>query len=146
MNSNEQSFDRQNETIKIIPNRANNSVADVGLGAVDAAVTGAVVGGVVGSVVAGRAGTVVGALIGAVAGTWVAQSRSDEVVDKEKDIVQSTKSAIKEVREKIKGVAVDAIEKLHSEVTEQQATQTKTSLENYCEQNPSASACLIYDE
>lgn len=43
--------------------------------------------------------------------------------------------------------AWDAVEELQAEASHQQtASRKKSSLEKYCEENPSASECLIYDE
>ncbi len=43
--------------------------------------------------------------------------------------------------------AWDAVEELQAEAAHQRtASKTKSSLEKYCDDNPSASECLIYDE
>ncbi|MBE9004054.1 Calvin cycle protein CP12 [Fortiea sp. LEGE XX443] len=43
-------------------------------------------------------------------------------------------------------VAWDIVEELQAEKShQQQAKQTKTSLESFCEKNPAALECLIYD-
>jgi len=42
--------------------------------------------------------------------------------------------------------AWDAVEELQSEASHQRTAVPKNSLEKYCEDNPSASECLIYDD
>ncbi|MCL6436197.1 MAG: Calvin cycle protein CP12 [Leptolyngbyaceae cyanobacterium HOT.MB2.61] len=42
--------------------------------------------------------------------------------------------------------AWDAVEELQAEASHQRQTQPKTSLEQYCDDNPEAAECRIYDD
>ncbi|WP_017326726.1 Calvin cycle protein CP12 [Synechococcus sp. PCC 7336] len=42
--------------------------------------------------------------------------------------------------------AWDAVEELTAEASHQKATPKKSPLEVYCDENPDASECLIYDD
>ena len=42
--------------------------------------------------------------------------------------------------------AWDAVEELQAEASHQRQTKPKNSLEQYCDENPDAAECRIYDE
>lgn len=42
--------------------------------------------------------------------------------------------------------AWDAVEEIQAEASHQRQKKTKTSLEQYCDDNPDAAECRIYDE
>ncbi len=42
--------------------------------------------------------------------------------------------------------AWDAVEELQAEASHQRQTKPKNSLERYCDDNPDAQECLIYDD
>ncbi len=42
--------------------------------------------------------------------------------------------------------AWDAVEELQAEASHQRQTKPKTSLEQYCDDNPEAAECRIYDD
>jgi len=42
--------------------------------------------------------------------------------------------------------AWDAVEELQAEASHQKQTKPKNSLEQYCDENPEAAECRIYDE
>ncbi|MBV9387886.1 MAG: hypothetical protein JOZ78_15795 [Chroococcidiopsidaceae cyanobacterium CP_BM_ER_R8_30] len=75
-----------------------------------------------------------------------AASRIDELIESERERAR----AVCDTSGSDSGdcaAAWDAVEELQAEASHQRAaTQPKTSLEKYCDENPSAAECLIYDE
>ena len=74
-----------------------------------------------------------------------AASNIAEMIEKERDQAGATGENSGSDQ---KSAAWDAVEELQAEASEQPnaSSKAKTSLEKYCDENPSAAECLIYDE
>ena len=65
----------------------------------------------------------------------------------EKKVMINTEESSEKARASDRAATGDAVEELQAEASQQpNASKTATSLERYCDENPSASECLIYEE
>lgn len=61
--------------------------------------------------------------------------------------MSNTEELSEKARASDRAATGDAVEELQAEASQQQTpSKTATSLEKYCDENPSASECLIYEE
>ena len=75
-----------------------------------------------------------------------AASNIAELIEREREQARST-CEISGSDSSECAAAWDAVEELQAEASHQRTTSVKkSSLEKYCEDNPSAAECLIYDE
>ena len=75
----------------------------------------------------------------------LAASKIEELVEKEREHARATCESSGSDSAKC-AAAWDAVEELQAEASHQRTVKPKSSLEQYCEDNPSAAECLIYDE
>ncbi len=68
----------------------------------------------------------------------------DRLNQKLKEAIAKARSLSEQGKDKLAAVAWDEVEELRAKISEQQA-ETKTYFEQYCEDNPWAGGCLIYD-
>jgi hypothetical protein len=70
--------------------------------------------------------------------------RSDRLNQKIKEAIARARSLSDQGKDQLAAAAWSEIEELRTKIAEQKA-QVKTDFEQYCDDNPSAVGCLIYD-
>lgn len=70
--------------------------------------------------------------------------KSDRLNQKLKEAIARARSLSDRGEDKLAAAAWDEIEELRTKIAEQKA-EVKTNFEQYCDDNPSAVGCLIYD-
>ena len=69
---------------------------------------------------------------------------SDRTNQKITAAIAKARSLSEQGKDKLAAVAWDEVEELRANIAEQKA-EVKTDFEKYCDDNPSAVGCLIYD-
>ena len=68
----------------------------------------------------------------------------DDLNQKIKEAIAKARSLSEQGKDQLAAVAWDKVEQLRAKIAEQKA-EPKTNFEQYCDDNPSAVGCLIYD-
>ena len=76
--------------------------------------------------------------------TTLLPKSSDNLNQKLLEAIAKARSLSEQGKAKLAAVAWDEVEELRAKISEQQA-EAKTYFEQYCEDNPWAGGCLIYD-
>lgn len=69
------------------------------------------------------------------------QNQIEQELESARTVCDTSGSTSKEC-----AAAWDAVEELQAEASHQKQKKTKTSLEAYCEDNPEAAECRVYDD
>lgn len=69
---------------------------------------------------------------------------SERLNQKLKEAIAKARSLSEQGKDKLAALAWDEVEELRTEISQQKA-EVKTNFEQYCDDNPSAVGCLIYD-
>ena len=72
------------------------------------------------------------------------QKTSVPLHQKIKEAIAKARSLSEQGQDKLAARAWDEVEEVRAKIAEQQA-EAKTNFEQYCEENPSAVGCAIYD-
>ena len=76
--------------------------------------------------------------------TTLGSKSSVHLNQKIKEVLAKARSLSEQGQEQLAALAWDEVETLRAKIAEQQA-EPKTNFEQYCEENPSAVGCAIYD-